>query len=252
MPFTPEERRQRARARRARYRAANREKVNAEQRAYAAQHREEIRAKAKTPEGRTYFREYARNRRQNDPEPQRLASQRYRERHPEKAKATNRVSSSKRYYANREERLLQEKIKRANMTEEDRIKERARVARYREANRAVLQERSKAWMRDHPEVNATRVQRRRARMNNIPTNDLTAEQYQLVLEAAHGLCAYCYYYKTDCTTCKRHAHKLTIDHITAVWNAGPNTLHNLVACCRSCNAKKGTRPPPGPVQPLLL
>jgi 5-methylcytosine-specific restriction endonuclease McrA len=83
-------------------------------------------------------------------------------------------------------------------------------------------------------------------------HDLTPAQEALVIDLANGVCAYCPRYKPDCQACKRHRHKLTVDHITPVTKGGKNTLHNLVACCGSCNSKKHTSPPPVPVQPLLL
>jgi len=75
---------------------------------------------------------------------------------------------------------------------------------------------------------------------------------KLVIEAAHGVCAYCPVYNPSCKMCPKGAHKLTVDHITAIVNGGTSALHNLIACCRSCNAKKRAKPLPIAVQPLLL
>lgn len=73
-----------------------------------------------------------------------------------------------------------------------------------------------------------------------------------VIDAAKGVCAYCRVYNPACKLCPKGKHKLTVDHVTAVVNKGPSILHNLVACCKSCNSKKRTKPNPIMVQPLLL
>lgn len=113
------------------------------------------------------------------------------------------------------------------------------------------------WMQAHPEHAAllatARIARRRARLRGVAINDATAAQRKLVLDTAKGHCEYCTFYDPGCKRCPKGAHTdLTVDHITAVYHRGNHTLHNFVACCRLCNSKKGTRPNPVPVQPLLL
>jgi len=101
---------------------------------------------------------------------------------------------------------------------------------------------------------------RRARIRGAKINNVTPAQRALVLTSANGFCAYCAFYAPGCTLCLQRAHpikgnnkySLSVDHITAVENGGDNTLHNLVACCRSCNSKKKISPNPLPVQPILL
>ena len=46
--------------------------------------------------------------------------------------------------------------------------------------------------------------------------------------------------------------RLEMDHITPLSKGGDHTASNIVPCCRSCNAKKGTGPVLKPVQPMLL
>ncbi len=52
-----------------------------------------------------------------------------------------------------------------------------------------------------------------------------------VLRRDGYLCAYC------------GAHATTIDHVLPRSRGGQNTWTNLVACCRSCNCRKGNRTP---------
>lgn len=108
------------------------------------------------------------------------------------------------------------------------------------------------WAKKNPDKVRANISRRRARKQSAPRNDVTVEQERAVIAAAHGVCPYCPHYNPGCQACKKGTHKLTIDHITALVNGGPHTLHNLIACCRSCNCKKRTRNAPVPVQPLLL
>lgn len=44
-----------------------------------------------------------------------------------------------------------------------------------------------------------------------------------------------------CQYCGKHTRELTLDHIIPRSRGGLGTWENLVACCRSCNGKKGNR-----------
>ena len=46
-----------------------------------------------------------------------------------------------------------------------------------------------------------------------------------------------------CVYCGAQEKKLTVDHIIPSSMGGKSTFENCVACCRSCNAKKGCRSP---------
>lgn len=109
-----------------------------------------------------------------------------------------------------------------------------------------------ASARAYPQQRRMREHKRRARKQSAPRNDVTLAQQQAVIAAAHGVCPYCSVYKPGCQACQKGTHKLTIDHLTPLADGGSHTLHNLIACCRSCNTKKYTGNPPVPVQPLLL
>ena len=46
-----------------------------------------------------------------------------------------------------------------------------------------------------------------------------------------------------CVYCHRRQTGLTIDHVIPVSRGGRNDFDNCVACCKSCNTKKGARTP---------
>lgn len=129
---------------------------------------------------------------------------------------------------------------------------RALSRRYNAENPEKRRAAERSWARRNmPKILAIQA-RRRARKMAALVNDLTAEQRQRVLDAAKGVCMYCQIYNPDCEDCMHGTHILTADHITAIAVGGSNTLHNLFACCQSCNSKKGTKTAPVYVQPLLL
>jgi 5-methylcytosine-specific restriction endonuclease McrA len=210
----------------------------------------------------------------------RLASARYRAKHRPKVLAKQR-DYNQRYYAKNREKLIaasaayyaanREQILADNKTPEARryqalwkrafrasnpVAYNAYTQKRRDANRETIRERDRAYYAidyaAHPERHRAKHHRRRARIAGSQRNDLTPEQAALILALADGVCAYCPYYNPTCQACKRHSHELTYDHITPVNDQGDSTLWNFVACCKSCNSKKGIGPPPGPVQPLLL
>ncbi len=44
-----------------------------------------------------------------------------------------------------------------------------------------------------------------------------------------------------CQYCGKHGRDLTLDHVIPRSRGGQGTWENLVACCRSCNGRKGNR-----------
>jgi 5-methylcytosine-specific restriction endonuclease McrA len=119
-------------------------------------------------------------------------------------------------------------------------------------NPSYYKERYRMWRDRNPAAITEAAARRRARIRGAKRNDVTPAQRQAVIDAAHGVCAYCKHFKPACQACRKGTHRLTVDHITAIVNGGDNTLWNLIACCHSCNSAKNKRPNPVPVQPLLL
>ena len=179
-----------------------------------------------------------------NPEQGRAIVQAWRDANPEK----NRAVQRKHHDGHREQ--LNERLRLQRAAEPERFLEYGLRARQNFRKRWPYmtpeeQEKHLAYMRYH-------VQAYRARMLSAPINDVTLEQRQAVIDAAGGVCVYCAVYKPACKACQTHSHKLTVDHITALAVGGSNTLHNLIACCQSCNSRKRISPPPLPVQPLLL
>lgn len=46
-----------------------------------------------------------------------------------------------------------------------------------------------------------------------------------------------------CQYCSRHTFDLTLDHVMPRSRGGPTSWENVVACCKSCNARKRDRTP---------
>jgi len=44
-----------------------------------------------------------------------------------------------------------------------------------------------------------------------------------------------------CQYCGKHLRELTLDHVIPRSRGGQSTWENLVACCRACNGRKGSR-----------
>jgi 5-methylcytosine-specific restriction endonuclease McrA len=274
--LTPEERLARKRASKRRSNAKNREKNNADARL----------RRARDPEK---HRDAVRKSKLKHPETAPRATKRWRAANPDKVKAQKHRSQarhSKRWYAQRRARTAHmrallnaiERAKRAANPEPYRMHGRrnyqrhkaafiARAMRWnaahpliflaiksvwRAANPAKVRAAGRRYRQRHPERKAFDEANRRARKAAAQRQDVTPEQRAMVIAAAHGVCPYCPHYNPTCKACRTGTHKLTIDHVTALKNEGEHTLWNLVACCVSCNSKKGTRPNPIPVQPLLL
>lgn len=92
----------------------------------------------------------------------------------------------------------------------------------------------KRWIAEHPERAATlsklNVQRRRARLRNVPC-DLTAAEWRDILKKANGRCRYC----------RKTCGKLTMDHKIPVSRGGHHTASNITAACGKCNSSKGAK-----------
>lgn len=171
------------------------------------------------------------------------ARRRYEARHHARRKARHTTPQA------RVERATRKRKNRAK--DPEKAKARDRALYWKDPARAIAA--VLRWAKRHPSHTQALNQQRRARLKNAAINDVTAEQRETVLATAKGRCPYCAHFRPGCTQCVNGTHRdLTVDHITAVVNRGNNTLHNLVACCGSCNSRKSRNPPPIPVQPLLL
>ncbi len=92
----------------------------------------------------------------------------------------------------------------------------------------------------------------------MTTYDAHIAQARRIVDVAQAhlrsllLLAVCEVQGTDCAYCrvptvahpepgKRHLER-TLDHVVPVSRGGKDELENVVCCCRSCNARKSTRP----------
>ncbi len=159
-----------------------------------------------------------------DPEKVREAGRRYRANHPERVRAQEARYREK----HRAKRLA---IHRAYLP--------GYRAKHPEKKRAA----DAAYDKAHPERCVAKSQRRRAAKLAAPINNLSHAQWLEIQEVQDHRCAHC---KRRCKG------RLTQDHISPVGPQGSHTLHNVIGVCRSCNSKKGRKPSPVLVQPLLL
>ena len=95
------------------------------------------------------------------------------------------------------------------------------------------QAQSKRWHADNPQVGKAAQQSQRAKRANIPVNDLSADEWQWLVDIYEHRCAYCGD-KLD---------RLSPDHVVPLANGGHNTLSNIVPACNTCNRKKSARTP---------
>lgn len=232
------------------WRQANRARIREQHRAYLLRHKDDLPAKRKEYYDRhaEHICAQARARRQRDPEAYRAYQRAYYQAHPEE----HRAKARQHYAKHRTTILTRIRTRKRPRTEQIRARNRADSRRRRILHPERIASRIAAWAKAHPERRALTEMKRRAKKRAAPVNDLTTTQGQTILAMAKGVCAYCQVYNPTCTSCRRHSHKLTLDHIIPLVSGGHHTLSNLVACCRSCNSKKGRGLAPLAVQPLLL
>ena len=125
-------------------------------------------------------------------------------------------------------------------TPEQKAQARQRASVWYYANKERAAESNRVWVRNNPEKfkasqkkylikNPVHI-RRKAYMDKI-VKDLTAAQWQEILEVFGYRCAYCL----------RQTVPLTMDHIQPVSKGGPHTASNIVPACKSCNSVKNDR-----------
>lgn len=139
---------------------------------------------------------------------QRQRSARYHRAHPEKRRAYNAS-----YYAANKDKYA------------------AYAASRREADPEGARSAVAGWKRANPEKVNARNAARRASRRNAPGRGVTPEQWQEILDASLGICAYC----------NEHA-TLTMDHIEPLSLGGDHDVDNVAAVCSTCNASKGDTP----------
>jgi 5-methylcytosine-specific restriction endonuclease McrA len=99
-------------------------------------------------------------------------------------------------------------------------------AEWYQANRAYNAKRHADWRRSNPSAVRACLMRRRA------DGRVTAYDIRCTLQASDGLCAYCL-----------QPVALEVEHVLPISRGGRNDEDNLVAACRTCNARKGSRTP---------
>lgn len=143
-------------------------------------------------------------------------SRRYRERHPERAKA-----SQKKYDEANPERRRQ--ISR-DYYERNAEVERAKDAAWREANRELSRQRAReSYWRNVESARSRRHLRR-----------LRAQEFVVLPQELRRL------YSEPCVACGSEE-DMTIDHIVPLSRGGSHSVGNLQSLCFSCNASKNNR-----------
>ncbi|MDP9073181.1 MAG: HNH endonuclease [Actinomycetota bacterium] len=198
---------------------------------YRARHQEEIRARRRAA--------YAAN-----AESERARAAAWREANPEKAKESRRRSAATWRAANLDlarerERQYSEahRAERAAAARTRRADNPALAAdgwaRWKAANPDLAAEQRRAWDRkwatDHPELNAHKAARRRARTFSAEGSH-TVEEWLLVCHTWKGACAYC-----------GRVGPLTRDHVVPLARGGSDYIANILPACRECNTSKHNR-----------
>jgi hypothetical protein len=197
-------------------RAADPEKVRAKARAYWEANLDKVRAADRA--------RYAAN-----PEKMRAKARAQYAANPERARLAARAW----YAANRERAVAAARAWGAANPEKVRAASRAWNAANPEQRAAM----NRAWAANNPGAVVASSARRRARLAAVEVNDLTRDEWDAILAAADGRCAYCG---------KRR--KLTMDHVIPISKGGHHTASNVIAACGPCNSSKGA----GPVRPYQV
>ena len=162
---------------------------------------------------------------------------------PEKIQEYNRRKLDKEKESRKIVSLVKAKELEENKDEIDRNrKENSKVIkrRYYANNKEKVKIGNRAWRLKNPDKTRAIILRYQHKKKSCPVNDLTADEERFIFDIYGNKCYYCGE-KSD----------LTLDHIQAISKNGIHSMTNIVPACRSCNSKKGNKPPKIPVQPLL-
>lgn len=97
-------------------------------------------------------------------------------------------------------------------------------------NKEMYRKYSIIYHLENPEVNRLQLQRRRARMAQLP-HTLTLEEWYETLEYFNNECAYCG--DSECN--------LEQEHVIPVVKGGGYTQENIIPACGTCNSSKNAR-----------
>ena len=198
-----EQKKERIRGQKAKYKEENREKIREYSRIYEAEHKEE-----KAARGLVY--------RENNAEKEIERRRVYRETHREEIRLSNRIYGEK---------------------NKDRIRESKRL--YREENKDKTQAYHKEYLKTHREERNEATRARRYRLEN--GTKILKDQYRAIWEEQDGLCFYCgkpmlsgveNQYSPDCGQ---------VDHVNPTNNGGFHSIDNIVYACAGCNQPKSDK-----------
>ena len=120
-----------------------------------------------------------------------------------------------------------------------------KIKQYKENNKEKLKaywkEYGRQWFKRNKEKKALYDMNRQVRLEGFAA-DLTGEQWEIIKNVFKQKCAYC----------GKRTRRLTKDHVIPLAKGGTLTLTNIVPACKSCNSKKGVKPPLSPLQTLFL
>lgn len=182
--------------------------------------RERVTAWAKANQERR--RGTARARRRADPEKSREEVRRYRAEHPRHRahEAAYRIANKARLNA-----------RSAAWAKANPERMRALQDAYHRAHPEKAREWQAEWRRANPAASRAIGARRAARKRSAPGRGVTPPEWQGILDASLGLCAYC-----------NERRPLTLDHIEPLAHGGANESENVAAACKSCNSSKCDTP----------
>ena len=150
---------------------------------------------------------------------------------PHEAKGLCKACASAAWRAVNKERLTLQRVRRQEY-------HRAWYAAHKEEQN--LQHR--AWMKANPERQCALNRLRRARKLGA-IGAITSDQWVSIKASYAWRCAYC----------GKKPASLTQDHVIPLSRGGSHIPANIVPACRSCNARKGARPPTRlPARRLLI
>ena len=163
--------------------------------------------------------------REAHPDRQRLAEQRYSKAHPDRVLEKNRA-----YRAANKEKVQAQRKARYEAHKGESVN-RTRI--WREAHREYARSYQRAYGKAFPEVIRAASARRRALRSGAQAT-LTLAQWRAIVLAYKGRCAYC----------GVKSETLTQDHVIPLSKGGQHVAENVVPACMPCNAHKHAGPPP--------
>lgn len=145
----------------------------------------------------------------------------------ERSESTGRCLICKREDSRRRYDPDKERKRKSHETKEHR---RLKSSRWRGGNAANAREHNRRWAAAHPEQEALRTSKYRARQRGAE-GTVSVEDWRSIVARQGGRCAHC-----------GETRKLERDHIVPLSRGGSNLPANIQGLCRSCNARKGDRP----------